>query len=187
MLVFLTEWLDTFFAWLKARSWNCVWQELVQLVFAQLVASAYTRSAREDFASALRPSKMEHLVSSFLLACASWTFCRTAPGIWHHQLQTASDRKVFCDQFPCSLGVFWILSPPAKRGVLGLFQDPFPAVFTPSRAFWTHLWLESQNAKKETTKGFFAALAGRGHQTVRFRRAFLVLLLLIPAYYSYFN
>ena len=99
----------------------------------------YTRSSHQLFVSASLPSKTEPLVPSFHEACVSRTLCRISQGIWHNLQRRALERKVVCGQFHCCLALFCVLSPSAKREVLSLFQDPFPAVHLPSTASWTHL------------------------------------------------
>ena len=44
-------------------------------------------------------------------------------------------------------------------------EGPFPCVDLPSATFWTYLWLESQKAMKETSKGLLEEPADHGHQT----------------------
>ena len=84
--------------------------------------------------------------------------------LWRERSSVAS----FTAALPC----FSSSSPSSKREVLGLFQNLFPAVHLPSTAFWTHLWLENQNATKETTKGFFAGPEDRGHRSCLVSKSF---------------
>ena len=177
---FITVWFDNFIF----PDWRPAAETKTCPVDFCPVANACARSGHQLFASAsdcqvkrsleflhfIRPVFLERFVEFYWASGITYS-----EELWRERSSVAS----FASALPC----FWssLRRPPsAKREVLGLFQDPFPAVHLPSTAFWTHLWLDNQNATKETTKGFFAGPGPRGHRTAWFWRAFLVLLLLIP-------
>ena len=167
-----------YFSWLKTSSRNRVRQKLAQLIFTQwrthipdqVISSSFLLHCQVKwslwFLHFIRPVFLERFVE----------FHR-ASGITCSEELRRESRLWPVSLLPCL--VFDTLSVGQTRSSRPV-SGSFSSSTSPQHSFLDSSLARKPNATKETTKGFFAGPGDRGHRTAWSRRAFLVLLLLIP-------